>query len=92
VTTSRRAALLAVALVAVLVLALGADRWASESPDGFERVAIDNALLVEEPEATEPTDDGLDVGTVARTAAGVVAVALTMLALPRIVRRAAEER
>ncbi len=83
---TRRAMTIAGALVVILVFAFAADRWASSAPDGFERVATDHALVVE-ADAEEPAGTRSTISTLARTSAGVVAVALTVLALPRIAAR-----
>jgi hypothetical protein len=85
-TAARRTTAFVAALVVALVLAFAADRWASSSPDGFERVAVDNELVLDAA-ADDETSSRSTIATVARTTAAIVAVALTLLALPRIAAR-----
>ena len=85
---SRRSAwFVAGGLVVALVLAFGASRWASTSPDGLEKVAADQAIdagerphaLADGPLAGYATK-GVDDLATATGIAGVVGVAVTFAA------------
>ena len=80
------------ALAVAAVLAIAISPWASSSPDGLERVAIDNgfeARATDHDLAASPLADytaaGVDNERVTVSVAGVIGVALTFAATTGLV-------